>query len=89
LNVEQTCHFGSSRQQAALDTDADWLVGSNTPVAPTPTPPQVGSTYMYESMEHAEEAVRRSGQLLAAHGSPEELGPLVFTFTGDGKVGDV
>ena len=41
---------------------------------------------MYESLEHAQEAVQRTGQVLAANGSPTDLGPLVFTFTGDGLV---
>ena len=47
---------------------------------------KVASTYMYESLAHAEEAVRRSGVVLGQNGSPADLGPLVFTFTGDGKV---
>jgi len=46
----------------------------------------VGSSYMYPDLDAAKAAVARCGEMIAANGTPEQLGPLTFAFLGDGKV---
>eukprot|EP00746_Dinoflagellata_sp_MGD_P067131 gnl/MRDRNA2_/MRDRNA2_27723_c0_seq2.p1 gnl/MRDRNA2_/MRDRNA2_27723_c0~~gnl/MRDRNA2_/MRDRNA2_27723_c0_seq2.p1 ORF type:complete len:961 (+),score=180.24 gnl/MRDRNA2_/MRDRNA2_27723_c0_seq2:96-2978(+) len=46
----------------------------------------VGSCYMYRDLECAKRAVLECGEQIAAHGTPEALGPLIFAFLGDGQV---
>ena len=47
---------------------------------------KVASTYMYDSLDTAKEAVQRTGHMIQQGGTPAALGPLVFTFTGNGAV---
>jgi alpha-aminoadipic semialdehyde synthase len=44
------------------------------------------SAYMSPDLDTARESVRRVGDAIRKQGIPRELGPLVFVFTGNGKV---
>jgi alpha-aminoadipic semialdehyde synthase len=44
------------------------------------------SAYMSPDLDTAREAVKRMGAAIRKQGFPRELGPLVFVFTGNGKV---
>lgn len=46
----------------------------------------VGSTYMYPSLENAKRAVGEMGHQIADGGLPEALSPMTFVFTGTGNV---
>lgn len=45
----------------------------------------VGSAYMYGTYEDARSAILKVGDAIRARGLPEELTPLVFVFTSNGK----
>lgn len=46
----------------------------------------VGSAFMYPSLEHAKDAVRAMGQRIAEHGVPADMAPFTVVFTGNGNV---
>lgn len=46
----------------------------------------VGSAYMYPSLENAKEAVHRLGKQITINGLPEQYAPMTFVFTGNGNV---
>eukprot|EP00297_Palpitomonas_bilix_P002124 CAMPEP_0113892702 /NCGR_PEP_ID=MMETSP0780_2-20120614/15591_1 /TAXON_ID=652834 /ORGANISM="Palpitomonas bilix" /LENGTH=1157 /DNA_ID=CAMNT_0000882725 /DNA_START=88 /DNA_END=3561 /DNA_ORIENTATION=+ /assembly_acc=CAM_ASM_000599 len=46
----------------------------------------VGSTYMYDDLAQAKEAVIKLGEKIRTDGLPNALSPLTFVFTGNGKV---
>ena len=46
----------------------------------------MGSAYMYPSLEKAKEAMGDVGDLIKTNGLPNDFGPCVFAFTGNGNV---
>ncbi|MES1909772.1 MAG: hypothetical protein MHM6MM_002465 [Cercozoa sp. M6MM] len=47
---------------------------------------QVGSTFMYDGLDDCEGRLKEVGQAIAKKGLPKQLPPLVFAFTGRGRV---
>jgi alpha-aminoadipic semialdehyde synthase len=45
----------------------------------------IGSAYMYGTYEDARSAILKLGEAIRTRGLPEELAPLVFVFTSNGK----
>jgi alpha-aminoadipic semialdehyde synthase len=48
----------------------------------------VGSTYMYRSLEAAKAAVTDMGEDIASQGLPKDIAPMTFVFTGRGNVSE-
>eukprot|EP01050_Picozoa_sp_SAG11_P002907 SAG11_NODE_153_length_14352_cov_24.348323_14_plen_239_part_00 len=45
----------------------------------------MGSAYQYPSLVQAKRSVAETGELIRAHGTPSDVGPLIFAITGGGN----
>lgn len=54
--------------------------GHNTPFL------NIGSAYMYGTLDQAKEAIERAGREISKHGLPKDVAPMTFVFTGNGNV---
>ena len=46
----------------------------------------ISQTFMYQDYENAVKSIKQAGEVLALEGTPTDLGPLTFVFTGEGNV---
>lgn len=64
-----------------------WSLGERMSVLGQETPfARIKQSFTYNSLADAEQAVREVGELIRAHGLPEEMAPFTIGFTGYGNV---
>lgn len=86
LNGKRLIAFGENAGQAGMIAGLRGLgerlihLGYSTPFV------NIGSAYMYCSLESAKKAVETAGNKIKVEGIPRELAPLSFVFTGEGNV---